>query len=301
LRRPNALSEKQSELTFRLLGSFLNKNQVHMKNIQVLIAMICYVLAGACTTEDERLSDGEVADVISESLVDAYFEDTDDMALTAVTSEDSPAGGRLASDDRFCTAVSFTGTKASGELTLDFGDGCTDPRGNTRSGIIRLSYSGGPAGSVGFTVTVSFENYVVNGVALSGTRTIRRLASDDPKVIRHEITLENGRARWADGSESTRSSEFVRELHTTDHIVRLDGHADGVNRRGREYSMNINETLVYKQECVLSQGIYMAVDGIKTLVSGGKSMIIDYGSGECDRTVTVTLSGGTATAVTVNK
>ncbi|HEX7017204.1 MAG TPA: hypothetical protein VF191_16965 [Cyclobacteriaceae bacterium] len=271
-----------------------------MKNIQILIAMMCGVLAAGCTSEDERLSGGEVTDVISESLIDAYYEDTDDMALTAVTSEDSPVGGgRLASDDRFCTAVSFSGTNLSGELTLDFGDGCTDPRGNTRSGVIRLTYSGGPAGSTGFTVSLTFEDYVVNGVALSGTRTLRRLASDDPKVIRHEITLENGRAVWADGSESTRSSAFVREINTVDQTVRLDGHADGVNRRGRDYSMHIDETLVYKRKCVLSEGIYMAVEGIKTFVSGGRSMIIDYGSGECDRTVTVKISGGTATTVAV--
>jgi hypothetical protein len=271
-----------------------------MKNIHFLLAMICGVLAGACTGDEERLSEGEAADVISESLVDAYFEDTDDMALTAVTSEDSPVGGRIASDDRFCTAVLFSGTNLSGEITLNFGDGCTDPRGNTRSGIIRLTYSGGPAGSVGFTVTLSFEDYIVNGVALSGTRTIRRLESADPSIIRHEITLDNGRAVWVDGSESTRSSEFVREINAVEQTVRLDGHADGVNRRGRNYSMNIDETLVYKHECVLSEGIYMAVEGIKTFVSGGRSMTIDYGSGECDRTVTVKLSGGAATTLAVN-
>ncbi len=279
----------------------LDENQVYMKSIQVLIPMICGVLTAACTSEDERLSDGEVADVISESLVDAYFEDTDDMALTAVTSEDSPVNGRIASDDRFCTAVHFSGTKLSGEITLDFGDGCTDPRGNTRSGIIRLNYSGGPAGSAGFTVALTFDDYVVNGVTLSGTRTLRRLASDDPALIRHEITLENGRAQWADGSESTRSSNFIREINTVDETVRLDGHADGVNRRGRDYSMHIDETLVYKRECVLSDGIYMAVEGIKTFVSGNRSMVIDYGSGACDRTVTVKLSDGTATTLAINK
>lgn len=262
--------------------------------------MICGLLVAACTGEEERLSQDDAADVISESLVDAYFEDTDDMALTAVTSEDSPVGGRIASDDRFCTAVLFSGTNLTGEITLNFGDGCTDPRGNTRSGIIRLNYSGGPAGSAGFTVTLTFDGYVVNGVALAGTRTIRRLESADPNVIRHEIILEEGRATWADGSQSTRSSEFLREINTADQTVRLEGHADGVNRRGRNYSMNIDNTLVYKRECVLADGIYMAVEGIKTFVCGGRSMIIDYGSGACDRTVTVKVSGGAATTVAVD-
>lgn len=272
-----------------------------MKNIQVLIALVCCMWGVACTSDEERLSDGEVADVISESLVDAYFEDTDDMALTAITSEDSPVGGRVASDDRFCTAVRFAGTKLSGEVTLDFGSGCTDPRGNTRSGIIRLDYSGGPAGSPGFTVTLTFDDYVVNDVALAGTRTLRRLESADPNVIRHEIVLENGRASWADGSQSTRSSSFVREINTIEQTVRLDGHASGVNRRGRNYSMQIDETLVYKRECVLSDGIYMAVEGIKTFVSGDRSMTIDYGSGECDRTVTVKISGGAARTVAISQ
>jgi|SRR5690606_22279482 hypothetical protein len=275
------------------------QNVFYMKRYRILVAL-CGILALACTSEDERLSDGEIADVISESLIDAYFEDADDMSLAAVTDEESPVNGRVASDDRFCADLGFSGTSQSGEIILDFGEGCTDPRGNTRSGVIRLNYSGGPAGAVGFTVTMSFDDYVVNGVSLSGTRTLRRLESTDAGVIRHEIILENGRAEWADGSVSTRSSEFTRKIRLLGQTVLLDGHANGINRRGKSYSMEINKTLAYKRQCVLEDGIYMAVEGVKTFVSGDKSMVIDYGSGGCDRTVTVTLGSGATTAVTVN-
>jgi len=262
--------------------------------------MLCGLMAGACSSDEERLTENEVDDVITESLVDAYFEDTDDMAWVAVTSDDSPSkGGRLTSDDRFCASLDFSGNNQSGEIVLDFGNGCTDPRGNTRSGVIRLQYSGGPANYEGFTVQLTFEDYKVNGVLLSGTRTLRRLRSTDAGVIRHEITLEDGRAEWPDGSVSTRSSEFTREIHLLGQAVFLYGHAEGQNRRGRAYAMQINETLVYKRQCVLSDGIYMAVDGVKTFTSGGKSMTIDYGSGECDRTVTVTVGNGAVTNVAI--
>lgn len=264
----------------------------------LFVACLSLGFVTSCTKDEERITASDTADVISESLTDSYYEDADDMSLAAVNSDGSPAGGRIATDDRFCTAVQFDGTASSGVIIINFGTGCTDPRGNIRTGAIRLDYSGGPAGNAGFQVVTTFDGYTINGVKLQGTRTIKRLPSENEAVIRHQITLSEGKATWADNSEATRSSSFVRAFNLNDLTVKLDGSAEGVNRRGKSYTMGIMETLLYKGECVIANGIYMAVKGVKTFTSGGRSLTIDYGDGSCDRIVTVKIDNA-ATSVTI--
>lgn len=258
------------------------------------------VALSSCTSDEERVTASDTADVVSESLTDSYFEDMDDMSIVAVESEDSPAGGRVAGDDRFCAGILIGegSTLSSGRITIDFGTGCTDPRGNTRKGKLVLDYSNGPAGTAGFTVVTTPDGYSINGVTLEGTRTIELLSISQTSVV-HEITVDNGKATWPDGQISTRESSFTREINFEEQAVYLDGSASGTNRRGKSYSMNINETLVYKRSCVLSEGIYMAVAGIKSFGSEGRQLTIDYGDGACDRAVTIAV-GDASSSVNVD-
>lgn len=260
-----------------------------------IFLLVCIVALASCTKDEERVTANDTADVVSESLTDAYFEDMDDMSIVAAGSEESPAGGRVASDDRFCAAISIGegSTLSSGTITIDFGDGCEDPRGNVRTGKLVLDYSSGPAYNVGFTVVTTPDGYSINGVTLEGTRTIELLSLTENSV-KHEITVEDGKATWPDQLVSTRESSFTREVDFDDELVRLDGNASGTNRRGTAYTMNINETLVFKRSCVLADGIYMPVDGVKTFGSGGRDLTINYGDGACDRSVIVTVGDASA-------
>ncbi|HEX5169550.1 MAG TPA: hypothetical protein VFW11_10270 [Cyclobacteriaceae bacterium] len=270
-------------------------------NFLMRIALFaCIAALASCTKDEERVTATDTADVVSESLTDSYFEDVDDMSIVAVESDDSPAGGRVASDDRFCAGILIGegSTLASGRITIDFGTGCTDPRGNMRKGKIILEYVNGPAGNVGFTVVTTTDGYSINGVTLTGTRTIELLSKSETSV-KHEITVENGEALWPDGLTSTRESSFTREIKFDEQAVYLDGSASGTNRRGKSYTMDIDQTLIYKRSCVLSEGIYMAVKGIKSFGSEGRKLTIDYGDGACDRSVTVAI-GDASSSISVD-
>lgn len=252
-------------------------------------AFLSLFFLSSCTNEEDRITATDLADVTTESLTDSYFEDLDDLSLEAAEDENSPAsGGRMASDDRFCAEVlSFEGNSESGVIVIDFGNGCTDPRGNIRTGKLNIEYSDGPVGSVGFTVEVTPDNYTINGVKLEGVRTIKRLQSSSQNVIRHEITTSSGKATWPDATVSTRESSFEREIDLTAQTISLDGSASGTNRRGRNYGMQILETLVFKKQCVVEDAIYMAVDGRKKFTTDNREVIVDYGDGTCDRQVTI--------------
>lgn len=253
-------------------------------------AIVAIGFLGMVTScKDTEVTNGQdVTDAASESLTESYYQDADDVSLYSIDNKSS-ANGRTAADDYRikCATITPSGDKTSGTVIIDFGTGCTDAKGNVRKGKINLAYSGGPAGTIGFTVTETFTDYFINGIKLEGTRVIKRIQSDN---IKHNIVLTGGKATWPDNTFATRSSDFNREVNLTAGTISLSGQASGVSRRNKDYSATITNSLMYKTSCV-ADGIYMAVQGTKVFVIDGKTIAIDYGNGDCDRKVTVTANG----------
>jgi hypothetical protein len=254
-------------------------------------------LVSSCKDDDERLTAEDTLAITEEAISDSYYEDVDDISSVVVQDTDNPSGGRsqAGGDERIsCADISWTenSNSSGGQITIDFGDGCT-VRGNKREGKIILTYSNGPRGNTGFKVITTFDDYKINGIELQGTRTVTRVLASDPENIKHSIKLENGKAIWPDGTQATRISEFTREWvrDPEDERVILDGGALGVTRRGKEYNMVISNVLVYRRECILTEGIYMAVEGTKVFNTASKQITIDYGAGDCDRSVNISVSG----------
>jgi hypothetical protein len=61
--------------------------------------------------------------------------------------------------------------------------------------------------------------------------------------------------------------------------------------------MEITEDIVFKAEC-LSDKKFLPVSGEKILSVNGRVITVNYGSGSCDNTITVTINGE-STEVTV--
>jgi len=239
--------------------------------------------------------DNENVEVVT--LTDAYFEDTDDivnMAMTGITDD----GGRMdnTGDDRTsCAEVSYTGDKDAGTITINFGEGCTDVRGITRKGKITITYQGRRF-IPGSSITTTFQNYFVNGFKVEGTRTLTNVTESSATAPKFSITLSNGKLTWPDGSFITRQSSHIREWvrgeNPLSDMIKLTGSASGTNKDQREYEVEITKPLVFKRVCA-AEKIYMAVEGTKELLVNSREITIDYGDGECDRVVTITVNGVT--------
>jgi len=257
----------------------------------VAIAMVGLVVS---CKDNEKLNGTDAANAVSESLTDGYYEDADDMSLVAVNDAPAPARAATSVDERlncggaYIVVFSDGSNQTAGSFTVDFGTGCTDSKGNVRMGKITVEYSGGPIGSEGFKVIMTFTDYSINGIKLEGTRTVTRLSSTE---FKHSIKLENGKATWPDATYATRNANFIRTVDSNAGTVTITGDASGTSRNGKSYSMEIKEALVYKTECAISNKIYMAVQGIKlyTNTSTNKTLTIDYGTGDCDRIVALTV------------
>jgi hypothetical protein len=272
----------------------------------LMIAAIVFI--ASCSDED-RISGKDTQDITEEAETDTYFQDMDDMAGVAVSSDAATAGGRVASgartitvnDDRFkCSGIVITIEPAAnstadvpkGKITVDFGTtGCTDVRTNVRTGKLFFTYSG-KRFMPGSTVVTTSENYAINGIKLGGTRTLTNVSTSTADAPKFNIVLAGGTATFDDGTSATRESnittQWVRATNPLEDKLIIDqsSTASGKTRAGRAYQVSLLKQLEFKRAC----GV--AVSGIKKyVIDGTKEITIDYGDGTCDKSITITVNG----------
>lgn len=275
-------------------------------------ALSALLLTFSCQKdEDDRITLKDSQDISEEAVVESYFQDQDDMAGVAMGAPANSDFGRTKAitidDSRFqCSGVTVTLEKSAGStaqtpkgvITVDFGSGCTDAKGNVRTGKLIFTYNG-LRFQPGSTVVTTSNNYTINGVKVEGTRTLTNESTSTADNPKFKVVLTNGKATFADGSVAERSStiiwQLVKGVKLSDSYILVDKSsvASGKTRTGRTYSVTLSEDLKYKRSC---GGI--AIDGIKKyVVDGGKEITIDFGDGECDRAITVTVNGVTKNVV----
>ncbi|MDZ7650486.1 MAG: hypothetical protein U5K54_26935 [Cytophagales bacterium] len=252
----------------------------------------------SCNNEETTpdFSAEDIADANQDVLEDSYFDDGDDLLTEAFTSTDEDlSGGRVNTDERLiCATLTRTGSKSEGSLRVDFGDGCTGPRGNVRSGAIVVTHTGDWR-AAGSKWILRYENYSVNGVQLEGERTVTIVSTSDTLVVA-DVTLVDGKITWPDGRvarrEVNRRREHERhpENHLLDRII-IYGTSNGVLPNGTVITIEILERLIYRRACA-QEGVVIPVSGVKFIKAGDREITVDYGDGTCDNIVTLTNKNG---------
>jgi hypothetical protein len=276
----------------------MNANATSNKFLTVLkttAAMLVVLALSFSCSQDEPGSDGDPEDnalTDAEVQEDYYNNDTEELALTAISSEDLSGGKVKDLDPRLqCAIVTRVGDEASGTITIDYGTGCTGERGNVRKGKIIITYTGrwNVAGS---TWIVTHENFFINNVAMAGTRVVKNVSVSE-SVQAFEITMEDGTLTFPDGAVAHRAVNKKRELERDSNSILkrliIYGTAQGTNRNGRAYSIEILDPLIYDRSC---EDVFIPVSGKKMIKHGDREITIDYGNGECDNTVVVTNKNG---------
>ncbi|MEQ8475139.1 hypothetical protein [Fulvivirga sp.] len=267
---------------------------------QLVLAVLMTAVLVACGEEDMTENQSEAAEIVSaEAEMDAVFEDVDDISSVSLESADANSGDRIAEgdieDDRICEGVfSYEGTREEGTITLDFGDGCIDANGNVRKGKIFISHVGSfflP----GSTTTLTFEDYSINDIQVEGKRTVTNITEDDRDTLSFSVMLEGGKVTWPDGTFATREVDHVRvwerALNPINDRILVSGTASGTTRRGVTYASAIAEDLVFVKNCRRSRRAGLPVDGVNVITTSNKVITLDFGDGECDNEVTITVDG----------
>ncbi|HYI78332.1 MAG TPA: hypothetical protein VEW65_11995 [Chryseolinea sp.] len=272
----------------------------------VTLSLIASIgLVSSCKEDEERLTASDSQDISEEAITDSYFQDADDIGGVAIgsPSADQYNGGRTSgtitiSDDRcHCAIVTLesNGTieAPQGIITVDFGAGCIDARLNVRKGKLKFAYNG-KRFQPESTVVMTTDNYSINDIKLEGTRTLTNVQGSTDDAPKFNVVLANGKAIFQDGSFAVRESditlEWIRAANPSNDYLLIDqaSTASGTTRGGRSYSVSLSEGLKYKRFCGL------AVEGVKKyIIDEEKEIVIDYGNGECDNAVTITVNGVT--------
>ena len=270
----------------------------------------------SCSKDDATpaVSSTDTANVQGEAVTDSYYDESNDFSSTAVSGTPETSTGRVEGlgdlDSRLsCALVTVVKTAGgtantpnyNGTITIDFKTGCTDAKGNVRKGKIIVTYSGRRF-TLNSTIVTTFIDYSVNGIKIEGISTLTNLtdALVIPLSLKFKNVLAGGKVTFTDGKTVTREHTMTREVTLAyDGTIRvpkndswkvLEGSlATGTNRDGVTYAMAVTKSLVYKRSCAESK-VFIAVEGVKTFSSGTKVMAIDFGTGACDNTVTVTLT-----------
>ncbi|HRS53589.1 MAG TPA: hypothetical protein P5250_02660 [Bacteroidales bacterium] len=206
------------------------------------------------------------------------------------------------SDSLSCPTLTISGTTYPRTFTLDFGTNCLCNDGRIRSGQI-ISVITGPYLDSLTTITSTFNNYyeTINNINyyVTGTHVVKNLgknAAGHPyysvNVSNASISSVNGTITWA----SQRYREFYQGynsiLNPFDDIYLITGSANGNDINGDPFTVNIINPLMWQFGCP-----WIKAGSIEITNPGYPTITVDYGTGNCDNVITVTINGVTYTVI----
>ena len=233
----------------------------------------------------------------TEESAEKFFDIIESITKSAIGVSESNSGGRIVESDDpelACATVSFEGTRQSGRVEINFGDGCEGPGGKVRKGIIVVEFEGHWLVKDAKVFTV-LQNFYVDGFKIEGTRILTNVSVDLESLV-YAVEIIEGKITWPaeEGVEPkflTRESERIHTLifgnNLNDFELHVEGNASGKTRDGVMYSSEIMAPLVFKSSC-RGNLIYMPTSGIKVISIPEKPEItVNYGDGACDHSFNI--------------
>ncbi|MDX2442888.1 MAG: hypothetical protein QNK30_03710 [Bacteroidales bacterium] len=231
--------------------------------------------------EDEALSETLFDDVIA--AVDDAVQSVDDMIFggglkSMIVSEGCPLVTVDHPDEVYWPKV----------ITIDYGTGCEGFYGQTRSGMIKVTINGRYR-EEGSVKTIELIEYVINGIAVEGTKTIQNLGLNENNNLVFSTSLTGGKITTPNGivlyREFTREREWVAGANTPNHfddVYFITGSTTGTNYLGEAYTRTITSPLEWSASCkFIKSGI------ITSEVEEKETITLDYGDGACDNEAVV--------------
>ena len=261
----------------------------------LMIAAVAFFSFLACT-KTNPLDQASINLADDDAVTDAVFEDVFNSVDNAdIILDGYQKGGEAKSDLAVladsCPLISITHPTDAvwpKTITIDYGTGCSGYYESTRSGKIIIQVSG-PRMVKGSKKTVTFENYIINGIKVEGTKIVENLGFNNNQNLEFSVKLTGGKLTLPDGKTVQRAVEHKREIiaglltrNIWDDECLITGTASGVNVDGKTYTNTIISALHWKRPCK-----FIVSGVVKIERSGNDPVEINYGNGECDSVATV--------------
>ncbi|TVR75020.1 MAG: hypothetical protein EA408_01235 [Marinilabiliales bacterium] len=265
----------------------------------VILFIVAFV-AFSCDKEDEEtVSDADIATLTDEAAASYLFNDVFAVAGNSGRTVDQSLTNQdkstLADEGETCpviTVTPFNLTDWPKTVVIDFGEGCTAEE-ITRSGKIIITITD-RFWRTGSEWTIGFENYVVLDHMLEGTKTVTFNGRNDDQNFNWDINVDNATITRPDGTTISWSAQRNREWITgeqtpfnpADDEYLIRGSSSGINAEGIPYTVTISEPLNILLSCPWVRSGVLLIE-----VEDRPVVEVDFGEGECDNVVTVTVNG----------
>jgi len=210
------------------------------------------------------------------------------------------SGGRIDGvDSTPCYTVTIkqlnNSTRFPLQITVDFGNGCTDKNGRTRKGRITAVYTGSLM-IAGNSATTIFDNYYLDDIKVEGTHKLSNTTGTPDKksyttqVINAKLSSSNGDyIQWNSEKTVSQVEGGSTPLIGADDAYNMTGNAGGsvqLNGKYFQWSTAITAPLLKRFFCP------WIAKGTITLSKGSDAVaVLDYGSGTCDNKGSFTVNG----------
>ena len=294
-----------------------------MKKRLLLFGMALSLMTISCS-KDEVTPNGGGSDVVANQKVDAAIDDVSVIADDQYEVNEGTVDGKGIQDYISvlpdCANISFVGSTGDHKvITITFGSGTTTClfRGHHLLGQVILTRD--VTATFPKTMTVTYNNFYVDGNKLEGTTTWTRFLIDEgtsnmrikTKLTMTNMTLTTPAGVYTRNGHRIRimSSGFLTYGNAEDNEFTTYGEFTTVHPNGDEYMSYISEStpLLNKVACgdLLARypvsGILMLQkhSGIGTPDEETHSIAIDYGTGDCDKLAMMSIDQGTAVQITL--
>ncbi|WP_250632732.1 hypothetical protein [Rhodoflexus caldus] len=259
-------------------------------------AAVAFMMLAAFFTGCNKNNDEAVdANAISVSMQNNESEDAVQDAIDAAEDafdgvDDGLRSGRTEEPERCATIRINDNTRT---ITVDYGNGCNIGGNRTRKGKMTITYRG--SRNMFAERTVVFDNYnngshTINGTVVISDRTLSGTVLSY-NVLGTNLTITRPNGRQVQISEFRRSVRYnfgTRPLDVSDDEMQVTGSTTGTTEEGRAFTANIVTPILMKGSCVRANTFY-PVSGRYEIKSGGLTIYVDWGNGDCDKKITITV------------
>jgi hypothetical protein len=280
-----------------------------MKKILLISFVVASVFFLNSCKKNKNTYDNSNAPKTNAIIENAFDEMTNmtDQAITGnmifyksgkVTVYDLASAENMVVEKAACSVIITIDTLSSPKsVTIDWGNtNCDCNDGKQRRGKIITTFTGSYYAQ-GTVITHTPVDYFVNNHKLEGTKTITNMGANANGQPYYNVQI-NGVATLATGEVVNYTSSRVRtftagyntQLNFWDDEYDITGTANATVVNGDGYQAQTTAPLHIKVGCG-----YITKGTLEITPTGKPVRVIDYGSGTCDGTFTITVNGNTYT------
>ncbi len=269
------------------------------RNLSIMIVMLLSfgLLMTSCKKDENASgidSNATRDDAFAESIFDNVGHIANEAYTESSTSVKSTSNRIFLSD---CATISLDTAATPRELIIDFGtENCLCNDGKYRRGKIIISFTG-QFWYPGTVITYGFEDFYVNDNHVEGTKVLTNMGFDENNHLSFYMEVvavihradNGGTFSW----NSNRTHTWIDGYETYnrhDDVYLIEGVADGITVSGDTWTRETITPLRIELDC------RYVVSGILEIIPEGRpARLVDFGNGECDNIITLTVNGETYT------